>query len=190
MKNKNFIKIISGKLKGLKIKTIKNKFLRPTTNIIKKILFNWINLYIKNKTCLDCFSGTGSLSIEAISNNAKYIIILEKNYKFFKNIKKNLNKIKKNKYKLININTFIWLKKTLNKHFDIIFIDPPYKKNYYLNKTLYLINKNKLYNDNTLIYIETYKKNNFINIPKNWKIFKKKYKQNSLIILIKRYINN
>ncbi len=176
---KKYIKITSGILKNIHINTINNKLLKPTLVNIRKTLFNWINKYIKNKICLDCFSGSGILSIESLSNNAKFVIILEKNYKIYKNIKKNLKKINNKNYKIININTLIWLKKKNNIIFDIIFIDPPYNMYKILNKCINLIEKNNLIKKNSIIYIETNKKNNNINIPYSWKIYKKKYTQNN-----------
>ncbi len=184
---KKYIKITSGKFKNLNIKTIKNNLLKPTSINIRKTLFNWLYKYIKNKICLDCFSGTGILGMECISNNAKYVILLEKNYKIFNNIKKNFKNINNKNYKIININSLIWLKKKKNIIFDLIFIDPPYKMINLLNKSINIIENNKLIKKNSLIYIETYKKNNIIKIPKKWKIYKKKKnKNNKFYLFIKK----
>ncbi len=180
---KKYIKIISGKFRNIHIKTINNKLLKPTLINIRKTLFNWLNKYIKNKICLDCFSGSGILGIECLSNNAKYVILLEKNYKIFNNIKKNINNIKKTNYKIININSLIWLKKKNNIIFDIIFLDPPYKMTNLLNKCIKIIENNNLIKKNSLIYIETSKKNNNIKIPKKWKIYKKKKNNNNKFYL-------
>ncbi len=187
MTKKNYIKIISGKLKGMKIYFSKNKCIKPTLNTIREKLFNWLNFNIKNKKCLDCFSGSGALSLESISRSAKHVTILEKNYKAFKNIKKNFNKIKKKKYNIINTNLISWLKKIKKKFFDIIFIDPPYKSNL-VNKTIKIIEKNNITKKNSYIYIETKKKYN-IHIPKKWIIYKKYIKSTNKYILLKKKIN-
>ncbi len=180
---KKYIKIISGKYKNIHIKTINSKLLKPTLIKIRKTLFNWLYKYIKNKICLDCFSGSGILGIECLSNNAKYVIFLEKNYKIFKNIKKNINNINNLNYKIININSLIWLKKKNKIKFDLIFLDPPYKMTNLLNKCIKIIENNNLLKKNSLIYIETYKKNKNINIPKKWKIYKKKKNKNNKFYL-------
>ncbi len=180
MKKKNYTRIISGLYKGMIIKIPKNKKIRPTLITIKKTLFDWINNFIQNKKCLDCFSGSGSLSIESLSRKALHVTILEKNKKTIKIIKNNLKKINKKKYKIIKTNTIKWLKN--NKiYFDIIFIDPPYKKNY-INKIIKIIEKNKIAKKNSLIYIETYK-NKKIKIPNTWILYKKKKTQTSKHIL-------
>ncbi len=183
---KKYIKIISGKLKNIHIKTINNKLLKPTLIKVRKTIFNWLNNNIKNKICLDCFSGSGILGIECLSNNAKFVFFIEKNYKIYKNIKKNLKKINYKNYKIININLITWLKKNKNIKLDLIFIDPPYKMINILNKSIEIIEKNKLIKKNSLIYIETHKKNKYINIPNTWKIYKKKKNQNNKFFLFKK----
>ncbi len=180
------MKIISGKLKGMKIKIPKNLNIRPTTSKIRKILFEWLNNFIKNKKCLDCFCGSGSLSIESISRKAIHITMLEINYKTIKILKKNTKKINNKYFTIIKTNTIKWIKQNKNNKFDIIFIDPPYKKKYILNKTIQYLEKNKHTKKNTFIYIETDKKNNSIKIPITWKIYKKKIlKQNKHLLFIK-----
>lgn len=71
------IHIISGKLKGKKIRIKNNLNIRPTTNRIRETIFNWLSGYIKNARCLDCFAGSGALGIEAISRDAKFVTLLE-----------------------------------------------------------------------------------------------------------------
>ncbi len=179
------MKIITGNYKGQKLKYIKNKLLKPTTSIIKKILFSWLLPFIKNTKCLDCFAGTGALSLEAISNKAKYVTLIEKNYKIFNIIKKNFYKININKYNLLNKNCITFLKKKKITNFDIIFLDPPfYIIN--LNKIIQIINNYNIININGLIYIETFLYNNII-IPKSWYLYKHKIKHNIKFFL---YIKN
>lgn len=160
------MKIISGNLKGIKINIPKNLNIRPTTSKTRKILFEWLNNFIKNKKCLDCFCGSGSLSIESISRKASHITILEINYKIIQILKKNLKNIKNKKFTIIKTNTIQWIKKNKKTAFDIIFIDPPYKMTNLLNKSINIIENNKLIKKKSLIYIETYRKNNIIKIPK------------------------
>ncbi len=166
------MKIISGKFKGKNIKILNDKLIKPTLSIIRKTLFNWLNPYIKNYACLDCFAGSGILSLESISRKAKHVTLIEKKYKITKNIIRNFRKISKKKYSIINIDILTWLKKN-KKKFDLIFIDPPHKYNK-INFLIKLIKKNKILKKNSFIYIETYKKNKFIDIPPKWYLYKKK----------------
>ncbi len=179
------MKIISGIYKNKKIYTLNNNKLKPTTSINKKILFEWINKNIINKKCIDCFAGTGSLSLEAISRKAKYTLLIEKNYKIANIIKKNFKNINKKKFKIKIKNSIKWLKKIKNIKYDIIFIDPPYEKINYINKIINIIEKNNIIKKKSLIYIET-KKNNKIKIPHQWILCKKKIIHSSIIMLYKK----
>ncbi|WMC20219.1 MAG: 16S rRNA (guanine(966)-N(2))-methyltransferase RsmD [Enterobacteriaceae bacterium PSpyr] len=175
--------IIGGKWKNYKLYVYNDYNLRPTIHIIKKKLFNWINPILKNSKCLDCFAGSGSLGIEALSRYSKLVIFIEKNFKLFKRLKKNLTLFKYNKY-IINSNVIKWLKKKSLIRFNIVFLDPPFYKNL-LNKTIYLLEKNKYLSTKTIIYIES-EKNYIIKIPKNWYIKKFKIIGNILIRLYLR----
>ncbi len=175
MKYKNYVKIISGKYKGTKIKILKDKNIKPTLCTIRKTLFDWLNPFIKKCICLDCFAGSGILSLEAISRQAKYAILIEKKYKISQNIIKNFKKIKIKNYSIINIDINTWLKKN-KKKFNLIFIDSPYKKN--INNIIKLIENKNILKKKSFIYIETYRKNKSIKIPNNWSLYRKKKTQN------------
>ncbi|BFI91059.1 16S rRNA (guanine(966)-N(2))-methyltransferase RsmD [Enterobacterales bacterium endosymbiont of Anomoneura mori] len=174
------IKIIGGKWKNRKLFITNNYILRPSISLIKKILFNWLNPYIQNSKCIDCFAGSGSLGLEALSRNAKSVFFLENNINIFKQLKKNLNLF--NYYNnVIYIDVFKWLNFKKMKYFNIIFLDPPFGKNL-INKIIFLLEKKKYLSNKTLIYIETEKKN-IINFPNNWYIKKKKTVGNISIYL-------
>ncbi|XBC41541.1 MAG: RsmD family RNA methyltransferase [Buchnera aphidicola (Nurudea yanoniella)] len=72
------MRIISGIFRGYKISIKKNSGIRPTSDRMRETLFNWIKERIINSTCLDCFSGSGILGIEAISRYAAYVTCIEK----------------------------------------------------------------------------------------------------------------
>ncbi|WMY97556.1 MAG: 16S rRNA (guanine(966)-N(2))-methyltransferase RsmD [Arsenophonus sp.] len=169
---KNKIRIISGIFKGHNIFITKKYNIKPTQNIIRETLFNWLNPIIKNATCLDCFAGTGALSIEAISRSAKLATLIELNYHVFKKIKFNLNRLKISNAKIFNKNIYSFLNQK-GKKYDIIFIDPPFYKKM-VDQTIYLINKNQWSQKNTYIYIETHITDIIKNIPKNWILYRKK----------------
>ncbi|WMC18825.1 MAG: 16S rRNA (guanine(966)-N(2))-methyltransferase RsmD [Enterobacteriaceae bacterium PSpicST2] len=186
IKKKNKINIIDGKWKNRKIIINNNYNLKPTMNIIKKILFNWLKFNIKNSVCLDCFAGSGSLGIEAISRYASKVFFIDNNINIIYQLKKNLKSFNYNNYNnyIININTIKWLNIKSKICFNIVFLDPPFKKNI-LNKIIILLEKNKYLADKSLIYIES-KKKHIINLPKNWYIKKIKIIGNVLIRLYLR----
>ena len=60
------IKILSGELKGRKLKSLSSVFLRPTQAIVRKSIMDSLNNF-ENKKILDLFSGVGTLGIESLS---------------------------------------------------------------------------------------------------------------------------
>ncbi len=78
---KNSIRISGGYLKGKSIPFDHKSSLRPTSNKLREILFDWLQFEIKDFECLDLFSGTGALGIEAISRGAKNSFFIELNKK-------------------------------------------------------------------------------------------------------------
>ncbi len=174
MKYKNRIYISSGKYKLLKLKINKKIIIRPTLNKIKKILFNWLYPFITNSYCLDCFTGTGALSIESLSLGAKHITMIEKNYKNIKYLIKNTHTLLKHQYTIINKDIIKWLNQTyIHKQYQIIFLDPPYKYKKW-NILLSKLEKYNLLTKNALIYIETNQNINTFEIPHTWSIYKTK----------------
>ena len=184
-KYSGFVSIISGKFKGKKIYIKNIECLRPTLSRIKETIFNWLNDYIINANCLDCFAGSGSLSIECISRYAKFCTIIDNNIIMINCIKKillNINSI--NISELININILKWIK-NYKKHikYDVIFLDPPFFNIILINEVIYLLEHNNyIFKKKTFIYLEIDKMNyNKIKIPLNWYLHKNKIYNNIIV---------
>lgn len=181
------IRIISGYLRGQIIHTIKHHTVKPTMHRIRETLFNWLSYKIQKKKCLDCFSGSGALSIESISRYAKYVTLLEKERKNIYNIKKNAVRLKIKNINIIHIDAIKWLKKTQNKY-DIIFLDPPYHSDL-LQESISLIYKNDMIQPDGYIYVEKHRLQK-IQYPKKWTLCKYKNTNNVNYQLYIFKINN
>ena len=75
------MRIIGGRLKGRKIKSLSPKkgtpLLRPTTDRVKESVFAILDQYIEGTLFLDLFAGTGNVGIEALSRGAKKVYFVE-----------------------------------------------------------------------------------------------------------------
>ena len=129
------MRIISGIFKGKKIIEPKDTTTRPLKDLTKESIFNIIShsnkfrLELSNVRVLDLFSGTGSFGIECLSRGFKEVVFIENYLGVLPILKKNLSNLKSiHNYKIIEKDIYkenIFL--NLNKKFDIIFLDPPYK---------------------------------------------------------------
>ncbi len=123
------LRIIGGSKKRMKLKAPKDyDKIRPTMKLLKKAIFDLIGPEIIGADILDLYSGTGALSIEALSRGAESAVLVDKDSAAIKLINENLEisgftdkatVIQDDIYNFVN-------NLTPNKSFDFIFVDPPY----------------------------------------------------------------
>ena len=98
------MRVISGKVRGLKLDTPKNDDVRPTTDRVKESLFNIINPYIIDSNVLDLFAGTGSLGIECLSRGALSATFVDVSKDSINIVKSNVKKSRfENESTILNI---------------------------------------------------------------------------------------
>ena len=84
------MRVISGRCKGRILFSPKNKFIRPTSDRVKEVIFNFIGEAVDNSLVLDLFSGTGNLSIEALSRGAQFAVLVDNSEPAIRLIYRNL----------------------------------------------------------------------------------------------------
>ena len=152
----DFMRIISGKYKGKQVDGFNIEGTRPTMDRVKESLVAMIQNKIEDSTCLDLFSGSGSVGLELLSNGAKKCIFSDSNPKVIEILKKNFNKLGiLDDAQFFNSDFRKVLEKMKNNQvkFDIIFLDPPYKMNIYKEVCEYL-ETNNLINDRGILVLE------------------------------------
>lgn len=178
------MRIISGIYKGRNIEGFNIDGTRPTMERVKESLFATIQNNIKGSTCLDLFSGSGNLGIEALSEGAGYSYLVDSNKKACDVIKKNITNLGITNCKVINSD----YKKALeyfsnnNIKFDIIFLDPPYNTNY-IEKSIELIEEYELLNTDGIIVCENEVLDRIIYSNKFSIVKEKKYGNKWVVIL-------
>jgi len=125
------MRIITGKARGLRLKTPKNFFTRPTADRVKESLFSVLNGLInfsETKSVLDIFAGTGALGLESISRGAQAATFIDTATTEI--ISANVAHAKFDGCKIFR-GDFEKILRRLGKEnlsFDLIFSDPPYAK--------------------------------------------------------------
>ena len=120
------MRVISGKARGVNLKTPEGVLTRPTIDRVKEALFSIINFDIPASNVLDLFGGTGQLGIEALSRGAKSAVFVDQREDACKLIKENLRRTKlEQDAKVVRMDYLNYLKRCREKY-DIIFLDPPY----------------------------------------------------------------
>lgn len=150
------MKIISGKYKGRVLEGFDIAGTRPTMDRVKESLFAMIQSYLEDATVLDLFAGSGNLGIEALSEGAQEIYLVDKNKKACQVIKRNINKIGIEASDIFCGDYKSALKKYQEQSikFDIIFLDPPYQTDL-VKKSMEVIEKYELLSKNGIIVAES-----------------------------------
>ena len=171
---KGEIRIIGGKWKGKKIYFNLNDDLRPTPDRAKETLFNWLGQDLSEMHCLDLFSGTGALGLEALSRGAKKVTFVEKNKDYLQKIKKVYSEMsQKEDCDFYCAECLEWVQNKSSKaKYDLIFIDPPFNKNL-IDNLLSNILSRELLSESGKIYFEFEKKLD-LKIPESLALKKKK----------------
>lgn len=166
------IRIIGGTWRGRKLPVPDVPDLRPTPDRVRETLFNWLAPYIQGAYCLDPFAGSGALGFEALSRGAKHVVMVDQSSVVIKQLKENIQKLNAANAEVYQASVPEGLKKPL-KPFDIIFLDPPFKKDLLLPICFFLKENDFLAKD-AVIYVEAKDSLEAQPLPTGWKILKSK----------------
>lgn len=147
------VRIIGGQWGGRRISVLDLPDLRPTPDRVRETVFNWLQSEIIGARVLDVFAGTGVLGFESASRGARAVTSIEFNEAAFQQLRQVKTELACDQVQLIQGDALRVLK-NINQVFDIIFLDPPFSKNY-LYAMLDLVHQNQLLSENGLIYVET-----------------------------------
>lgn len=84
------LRVIAGKAKGRKLKSVPGDTTRPVTDMVKEALFNILGGDVIESNWWDLFGGTGAIGIEALSRGAAFIRFSDLNRLPVETIKENL----------------------------------------------------------------------------------------------------
>ena len=120
------MRVITGKARGVNLKTPDGMQTRPTTDRVKEALFSIINFDIPGARVLDLFGGTGQLGIEALSRGAKSATFVDAGDAACKLIRENLRRTKMEADGKVVRSDYMDYLNRCREQYDIIFLDPPY----------------------------------------------------------------
>jgi len=145
-------RIIGGLWRSRKFEFPAVEGLRPTPDRVRETLFNWLSPHILNASCLDLFSGSGALGLEALSRGASFCTFIDANNKALAAIQEHLRTLNCDKGKTHSTSLPEGLA-SIHAPVDVVFLDPPYAL-HCLKECLDTLISKHLLNDGALIYIE------------------------------------
>lgn len=122
------MRVITGKARGVQLKTPDGMLTRPTADRVKEALFSVIQFDIPGARVLDLFGGTGQLGIEALSRGAAQAVFVDASRESVELVKRNLQHTKLDKQARVVSSDAIAFLQGKHEPFDIALLDPPYRK--------------------------------------------------------------
>lgn len=148
------VRIIGGQWRSRKLPIKDLEGLRPTTDRVRETLFNWIAPHLPHARVLDCFGGSGALALEALSRYASFAKVFELQREAANQLKTNLQTLKCDSAEVVNGDTLALLASGTAEGFDIVFIDPPFRKGL-AEATLDALKAHGWLKQDALVYLET-----------------------------------
>lgn len=127
------MRVITGKARGVALKTPDGMLTRPTADRVKEALFSIIQFELPGATVLDLFGGSGQLGIEAISRGAKSAVFVDAREDACRLIKENLRRTRFEKEGRVVRSDYLDFLKKCRESFQIILLDPPYAEEFLEN---------------------------------------------------------
>lgn len=139
------LRIIAGKARGRKLKSVPGDSTRPITDRVKESLFDILGADLSENqgaSLLDLFAGTGSVGIEALSRGARFVRFVEQNRLAVDIIRFNLEQTGlKAGSDVMRMDAFALLARQPDRDFDYVYIAPPQHKGLW-KKALLLLEAN------------------------------------------------
>lgn len=111
-----------------KIKAPDENITRPTLSKVRMSVFNTLASIIdfNGKSFLDMYSGSGIMTLEALSRGFESAVAIEQNKKVYTVIKSNFSRYEKSHDLKLIFGDSLKICPKFTQKFDVIYIDPPY----------------------------------------------------------------
>ena len=159
------MRVIAGTARSLPLKTPAGLDTRPTTDRIKETLFNMLQPHLYEAVFVDLFSGSGGIGIEALSRGARHAYFVENDRRALACIMDDLQFTKFTQRATVLRQDAVSALYGIHEHaVDIIYMDPPYDKDYE-KQVLQVLKQLSFVTPDTLIVIEAALSCDFSDLP-------------------------
>lgn len=139
------MRIITGSLKGRRLKSPKTNDVRPTSDKVKEAMFDMLYPYIQDEfVCMDVFAGSGNLGLEAISRGAKRVYFSDSSRDSLSLVKENVKYCGVEDKAVYLSGDFKANIARVHDKIDIYFLDPPYAEKMIPDAVKAIINSGNL----------------------------------------------
>lgn len=164
-------RIIGGQWRSRRLSFPDSEGLRPTTDRVRETVFNWLSPELPGARVLDLFAGSGALGIEALSRGAGELIAVELDRKVAAQLSANRDLLGAH-FEVVCADAISWLP-SASERFDLVFLDPPFRKGL-LAELVEALAHSDILTPDALIYVEQEKEATLPSVPANWSLMKEK----------------
>src|SRR5262245_38258932 len=128
------MRIISGELRGRRLKAPPGLATRPTSDRLREALFNILGGDVAGSRFLDVFAGSGAVGLEAYSRGADSVGFVEHSRRALALLEENVEHCGASEgVRIVARDALSALRSlaTKGEEFDIVFVDPPYEADLY-----------------------------------------------------------
>ena len=126
------IRIIGGQWKRTRLPVPHLPGLRPTPDRVRETLFNWLGQDLSGWRCLDAFSGTGALGLEAASRGAASVCMVEQDAALVARLQGLCQRLQASAVQVRRGDGVAQLRQCAPASLDLVFIDPPFDGDLFL----------------------------------------------------------
>jgi len=171
LKKSGQLRIIGGQWRHRLIHFAQVDDLRPSKNVVRETLFNWLSAHIADSICLDLFAGSGAFGFEAVSRGARKAVLVENNRHAIRQLHRTSQLLgADDRIEIRHNRVQDYIESTAEK-FDLVFIDPPFQAGQVEMTCAALLASNCL-KSRTPVYIESQKSDIPLPIPATWHIIR------------------
>lgn len=171
-KSHHTLRIIGGEWRGKRLEFPVLRGVRPTPDRVRETLFNWLTPLIQGARCLDLYTGSGALGLEAASRGAAQVIMVDREPAMIEALGQHCAQLNSKNIELIQMDALKFLRKN-QLVFDVVFLDPPFLDDL-LEQSLATLLSGSHLSMNARVYVEMNKFGERPVLPVDWEYLRSK----------------
>jgi 16S rRNA (guanine966-N2)-methyltransferase len=120
--------VIGGRFGGRPLQAPRGRATRPTPERVREALFSILGP-VDGLRVLDLFAGSGALGIEALSRGAAQLTLVDSSEAAARAIRRNVESLGvEADVRRQSVSSFLDHAREAGRHYDLVFLDPPYRQ--------------------------------------------------------------
>jgi 16S rRNA (guanine966-N2)-methyltransferase len=122
------MRVIAGRWGGRRLQSPPGAATRPTSDRVREALFSVLGGRVEDARVLDLFAGSGALGLEALSRGAAEATFVDSAPSAIRAIRSNLEALGgEAEVHRADARRFLGGASAAGRHYDLVFLDPPYR---------------------------------------------------------------